>query len=151
METNTTIDTNKRMTDLVNVTTRLISVLERENDILLNRRHSELRLILDEKETIARVYQARIMGLEENPEMLDGIEDDDRAKLFELATKADTLMAQNAKMLEVAIIVSRRVVDLIAEAVTEAAPKSGAYSAKGRTASAPIKGGNMSLSLNETL
>jgi len=145
------MDNDKRVTDLVNVTTRLINVLERENEILINRRHSELRLILDEKETIARVYQARIMGLEENPDMLDGIDEDDRGQLFELARKADTLMAQNASMLEVAITVSRRVVDLVAEAVAEAAPKSGAYSAKGRTASAPIKGGNMSLSLNETL
>lgn len=151
METDTSMDTNKRITDLVSVTTRLINVLERENDILINRRHSELRLILDEKETIARVYQARIMGLQENPGILDGADDEDRAKLFELATTADKLMVQNTRLLEVAITVSRRVVDLVAEAVAEAAPKSGAYSAKGRTASAPIKGGNMSLSLNETL
>lgn len=145
------MDTTKRMADLVNVTTRLINVLERENEILVERRHSELSLILDEKETIARVYQARIMGLEENPELLDGASDEEKATLFELAKKADRLMNENARMLEVAIVVSRRVVDLVAEAVAEAAPKSGAYSAKGRTAAPPAKGGNMSLSLNETL
>jgi hypothetical protein len=145
------MDTTKRMADLVSVTTRLINVLERENEILLERRHSELSLILDEKETIARVYQARIMGLEETPKLLDGASDEEKATLFELAKKADRLMNENARMLEVAIVVSRRVVDLVAEAVAEAAPKSGAYSAKGRTAAAPVKGGNMSLSLNETL
>ena len=145
------MDTTKRMADLVNVTTRLINVLERENEILLERRHSELSLILDEKETIARVYQARIMGLEENPELLDGASDEEKATLFELAKQADRLLNENARMLEVAIAVSRRVVDLVAEAVAEAAPKSGAYSAKGRTAAPPTKGGNMSLSLNETL
>ncbi|MEQ8322579.1 MAG: hypothetical protein RH946_20115 [Rhodospirillales bacterium] len=145
------MDVAKRMTDLVNVTTRLISVLERENEILRERRHSELTLILDEKETIARVYQARIMGLEENPDVLDGATDEDRAHLMELAKKVDSLMAQNARLLEVAMTVSKRIVDLVAEAVKEAAPKSGAYSAKGQTAGAPHKGGNMSLSLNETL
>ena len=60
-------------------------------------------------------------------------------------------MSQNARLLEVAMTVSKRIVDLVAEAVKEAAPKSGAYSAKGNTVGAPEKGGNMSLSLNETL
>jgi len=141
----------KRMADLVNVTTRLIDVLERENELLRDRRYNELNLILDEKETIARVYQARIMGLEENPEVLNGADEDARDHLRELARKVDTLMSQNARMLEVAMTVSKRIVDLVAEAVKEAAPRTGAYSAKGSTAAAPVKGGNMSLSLNETL
>jgi hypothetical protein len=145
------MEVSKRMADLVNVTTRLIDVLERENALLRERRHSELPLILDEKETIARVYQARIMGLEENPDVLDEASAEDRSGLMELAQKVDGLMAQNARYLEVAMTVSKRIVDLVAEAVKEAAPKSGAYSAKGSTAAAPIKGGNMSLSLNETL
>ena len=75
------MDVSKRMADLVNVTTRLIAVLERENEILTERRHSELSIILDEKETIARVYQARIMGLEENPELLDNASDEERQVL----------------------------------------------------------------------
>jgi len=145
------MDVSKRMADLVNVTTRLIAVLERENEILNERRHSELSIILDEKETIARVYQARIMGLEENPELLDGASDEERQTLAELASKADTLMAKNAQMLEIAISVSRRVVDLVAEAVAEAAPKAGVYSAKGNTVQARNDSGNMTLSFNETL
>lgn len=145
------MDVAKRMTDLVNVTTRLIDVLERENVMLRERRHSDLNLILDEKETIARVYQARIMGLEENPDVLDDASDEDRDQLRELAHRVDTLMAQNARMLEVAMTVSKRIVDLVAEAVKEAAPKTGAYSAKGNKIGASDKTGNMSLSLNETL
>ncbi len=145
------MDVAKRMTDLVNVTTRLIDVLERENELLRDRRYNELNLILDEKETIARVYQARIMGLEENPDVLDDASDEDREQLRELAHKVDTLMAQNARMLEVAMVVSKRIVDLVAEAVKEAQPSSGTYSKKGSTVGAAQKGGSMSLSLNETL
>lgn len=145
------MDVAKRMADLVNVTTRLIDVLERENEILRERRHGELNLILDEKETIARVYQARIMGLEENPDVLDNASDEDREHLRELAHRVDSLMAQNARMLEVAMTVSKRIVDLVAEAVKKAQPSSGAYSAKGNTVGATQKGGSMSLSLNETL
>ena len=145
------MDVTKRMTDLVNVTTRLISVLERENEILSERRHNELSIILDEKETIARVYQARIMGLEENPELLDGASDEEREVLSELATKADTLMKKNAQMLEIAISVSRRVVDLVAEAVADAASDTGSYSSKGNTVRASSDSGKMTLSYNETL
>ena len=145
------MDVAKRMTDLVNVTTRLIDVLERENELLRERRYNELNLILDEKETIARVYQARIMGLEENPDVLNDTTEEDRENLRELARKVDTLMAQNARMLEVAMVVSKRIVDLVAEAVKEAQPSSGAYSKKGSTVGAAQKGGSMSLSLNETL
>jgi len=110
-----------------------------------------LSIILDEKETIARVYQARIMGLEENPELLDNASDEERQVLVDLANKADTLMAKNAQMLEIAISVSRRVVDLVAEAVAEAAPKAGVYSAKGNTVKPRNDSGNMTLSFNETL
>ncbi len=145
------MDVAKRMTDLVNVTTRLIDVLERENELLRERRYNELNLILDEKETIARVYQARIMGLEENPDVLNDATEEDRGHLRELAQKVDTLMAQNARMLEVAMVVSKRIVDLVAEAVKDAQPTSGAYSKKGSTVGAAQKGGSMSLSLNETL
>jgi len=145
------MDVAKRMTDLVNVTTRLIDVLERENEMLRERRHAELNLILDEKETIARVYQARIMGLEENPDVLNEASEEDRDHLRDLARRVDKLMAQNGRMLEIAMTVSKRIVDLVAEAVKDAQPKSGAYSAKGNTAAAPAKGGSMSLSLNETL
>ncbi len=145
------MDAEKRMADLINVTKRLINVLERENEMLRERKHSELTMILDEKETIARVYQARVMGLEENPEMLAGVPDEDREMLRELAQKIDTLMAENGRMLKVAITVSKRVVDLVAEAVAEASQKSGVYSGKGSTVSAPNQGGSMSLSLNKTL
>lgn len=144
------MEIEKRITDIVSVTTRLIDVLERENEILHERRHNELHLILDEKETIARVYQARIMGLEENPDYLAGVSEEDREHLMELGKKADALMTENARMLEVAITVSRRVADLVAEAVAEAAPKSGAYSAKGAVGM-PQKSSNVSISLNETL
>ena len=102
------MDADKRMADLINVTKRLIDVLEREHELLSDRRHSELSVLLDEKETIGRVYQARVMGLQENPEQLKGADETARSELKELAVQVDDLMRRNARMLEAAMFASNR-------------------------------------------
>ncbi len=145
------MDAEKRIGDLIAITGRLIDILERENAILRERRHAELNNILDEKATIGRVYEARVVGLDQNRDALDDVAPALREQLKELARKVDTLMAENTIMLRAALQASRRVVDLIAEAVKETAPTAGTYSARGRKAEAAPAGGNMSLSLNETL
>lgn len=127
------MDADKRMADLINVTKRLINVLEREHELLSERRHSELSVLLDEKETIGRVYQARVMGLQENPEQFEGVADDARAELKELALKVDDLIRRNARMLEAAMFASKRIVDLVAEALRDTANAAGTYSKGGST------------------
>lgn len=147
------MDANKRMADLVSVTTRLIDLLERENEILRERRHNDLHLLLDEKETIGRVYQARIMGLQENPEQLKECAEPDRAALKDLANKVDGLIAENALMLEAAILASRRVVDMVAEAIRDTSNRAGTYSRKGATKTPVSKRGLQrgAISLDQTL
>ena len=127
------MDADKRMADLINVTKRLIDVLEREHELLSDRRHSELSGLLDEKETIGRVYQARVMGLQENPEQLEGVNEDARAELKELAVKVDDLIRRNARMLEAAMFASKRIVDLVAEALRDTANAAGTYSKGGQS------------------
>ena len=127
------MDADKRMADLINVTKRLIDVLEREHELLSDRRHSELSVLLDEKETIGRVYQARVMGLQENPEQLKGADETARSELKELAVQVDDLMRRNARMLEAAMFASKRIVDLVAEALRDTANAAGTYSKGGST------------------
>lgn len=146
------MDAQKRMDDLVAITTRLIDVLEREKEILVERRHADLNGLLDEKETIARVYQARVMGLQEHPDQFEGLEPEDRDELRTLAQQADTLIRENARMLEAAMYASKRVVDLVAEAVTEASNPTGAYSKRGSTDMPGPRGTRASaISLDQTL
>ena len=122
------MDADKRMADLINVTKRLIDVLEREHELLSDRRHSELSVLLDEKETIGRV-----MGLQENPEQLKGADETARSELKELAVQVDDLMRRNARMLEAAMSASKRIVDLVAEALRDTANAAGTYSKGGST------------------
>ncbi len=145
------MDATKRVNDLIVVTERLIAVLDQENEILTERRYSELNVILDQKATIGRVYESRVMGFSENVECLEEVDEDLRDRLKELAHKVDERMAENTQMLKIAIIASRRVVDLIAEAVRTSAPTAGTYSSKGGQSGIAAKPEDMSLSLNETL
>lgn len=123
----------KRMADLISVTSRLVDVLERENAILVERRHNDLADLLDEKETIGRVYQARIMGLQEDPEQLKDVDENERMKLKELAQTVDKLVAENARMLEAAMYASKRIVEMVADAVRDSTNSAGTYSQRGST------------------
>lgn len=127
------MEPEKRMADLISVTSRLVDVLERENAILKERRHNDLAELLDEKETIGRVYQARIMGLQEDPEQLKDVDEAERLKLKELACSVDTLVFENARMLEAAMYASKRIVEMVAEAVRDSTNTSGTYSQRGST------------------
>ncbi len=127
------MDPEKRMADLISVTSRLVDVLERENAILKERRHNDLAELLDEKETIGRVYQARIMGLQEDPEQLKDVDEAERLKLKDLAHSVDTLVFENARMLEAAMYASKRIVEMVAEVVRDSTNTSGTYSQRGST------------------
>lgn len=127
------MDPEKRMADLISVTSRLIDVLERENAILNERRHNDLTDLLDEKETIGRVYQARIMGLQEDPGQLKDVDESERIKLKELAHTVDKLVSENARMLEAAMYASKRIVEMVAEVVRDSTNTSGTYSQRGST------------------
>ena len=145
------MDSTKRINDLIVVTERLIAILDKEKEILEERRYSELAAILDQKATIGRVYESRVMGFAENVGELHDVDDELRDHLSELANTVDERMAENTQMLKVAIIASRRVVELIADAVQSTAPTAGTYSSRGNRAGMPPKPADMSLSLNETL
>jgi len=126
---------NNRIEDLILITGRLVDVLERENDALNNQRNADLREVLDEKVTLSRVYESRMQAILENPELLDEVDADLLERLQNLGTQVSTLIEENGKLLKVAMTINRRVVELIAEAMHEAAPSAGTYGANGTAAS----------------
>jgi len=127
------MDPTNRVNDLIVITGRLAELLERENDALRNRRHSELNEILEEKVTLGRVYESRIMGLTQEEDALESVDPELRERLRGAGEKVNELIDENAKMLKVAIAANRRVVDLIADAVKESSPNAGTYSPQGVT------------------
>ncbi|MDA0306968.1 MAG: flagellar export chaperone FlgN [Proteobacteria bacterium] len=148
------MEPTNRVNDLIVITNRLAELLERENDALRNKQNKELTEILDEKVTLGRVYESRIMGLAEaSAEAIDSVDLELRDRLRVLGQKVNDLIIDNAKMLKVAIESNRRVVNLIAEAVKESVPSAGTYSATGTTGgpehhAAPR---NVAISIDHTL
>ena len=111
------MDPNNRLSDLIVIANRLIAQLELENDALRSHKMEVIHTLLDEKATLARVYENRFKVLAEKPELLDKAEPKLREQLKSLAEKVDRLVQDNGNLLNVTIEANRRVVDLIAEAV----------------------------------
>ena len=147
------MDPTKRVNDLIVITGRLADLLERENVALREKQNKELNEILDEKVTLGRVYESRIMGLTEDPEALDNVDKELLERLRGIGEKVNGLMEDNAKMLKIAIEANRRVVNLIAEAVKASVPSAGTYSPTGGTGTHDPRGApkNVALSVDHTL
>ncbi len=147
------MDPTKRVNDLIVITSRLADLLERENVALREKQNKELNEILDEKVTLGRVYESRIMGLTEDPEALDNVDKELLERLRGIGEKVNGLIEDNAKMLKIAIEANRRVVNLIAEAVKASVPSAGTYSPTGATGTHDQRAApkNVAISVDHTL
>lgn len=147
------MDPTKRVNDLIVITGRLADLLERENIALREKQNKELNEILDEKVTLGRVYESRIMGLTEDPEALDNVDKELLERLRGIGEKVNGLIEDNAKMLKIAIEANRRVVNLIAEAVKASVPSAGTYSPTGATGTDDHRAApkNVAISVDHTL
>ncbi len=147
------MDPTKRVNDLIVITGRLADLLERENVALREKQNKELNEILDEKVTLGRVYESRIMGLTEDPEALDNVDKELLERLRGIGEKVNGLIEDNAKMLKIAIEANRRVVNLIAEAVKASVPSAGTYSPTGATGTDDHRAApkNVAISVDHTL
>jgi flagellar biosynthesis/type III secretory pathway chaperone len=147
------MDPTNRVNDLIVITGRLADLLERENDALRNRRNKELNDILEEKVTLGRVYESRIMGLSEHADALNDVDPELRERLRGVGQKVNGLIEENAQLLKVAIESNRRVVNLIAEAVKASIPSAGTYSPSGAAQAKSHRAAprNVAISLDRTL
>ena len=147
------MDPTNRVNDLIVITTRLAALLERENQSLHDKKNQDLNEILDEKVTLGRVYESRIMGLTENPDVLNEVDIDLRESLRTIGEKVNGLIEENSQLLKIAIEANRRVVNLIAEAVRDSAPSTGTYSSAGVTGALDNHGAprNVAISIDHTL
>ncbi len=146
------MDPTNRVNDLIVITNRLADLLARENDALSNRKYSEINEILDEKVTLGRVYESRIMGLTDDPAALEQVDRELRDQLRSLGEKVNGLIEENAQLLKINIEANRRVVNIIAEAVKASVPSAGTYSANGSAGveqHAPSK--NVAITVDHTL
>ena len=143
------MDIDKRLTEMIAISSQLASVLERENEALTHYDRDSLQPLLDEKTRLGRVYESRMEALGGDSNAMADADPDLGERLREIGTTVRDLIARNARLLKIAIEANRRVVDLIAEAVKASSPGPGIYGVRGRTAvAAPGRGAPKSLPLS---
>lgn len=128
------MNTEAKIKDLITLTGNLADLLERENTALREHRPADVAGLLNEKQTLSRVYEARIIRfakLSETPEAFKDMDPELLERLKTLGGKVNTLMDVNERLLKVAIEANRRVMEAIADAVKSNAPGPGVYSANG--------------------
>lgn len=142
-----------RITDLIEITERLETLLTKENKALSDRDAKEATLYLDEKNSLSRIYESRIKGITDNPAALAEVEPELRNTLREQGEKVNLMIQENAQLLKITIEANRRVVEMVAEAVKSQQPGPGTYSAKGTSNKADVHSAprNLALSLDRSL
>jgi hypothetical protein len=106
---------------------RLADVIERENAALAAGGRDPVRPFLEEKRTACRAYEGAVRELSDAA----GVDDASRAVLRRAAERLGRALAENRRRLAAAIAAHKRLFDVIAAAVCELAPTTGAYARSG--------------------
>lgn len=127
------MDPNKRIEDLLFITSELVDLLGKENAALKNNQLDTVQGLLERKTALSRAYEVRIFGMKQEQGQVEYTESDlaNIDRLEEVGQQVADLIIQNEHMLKVALEVSRRFMDCIADSVKQRSLGAGAYSADG--------------------
>lgn len=143
----------ERVEDMLDLTARLSELVEDENTALHQRRYGDVEQMLEEKATLARLYENRIKAFEDAKldwsEVDEGVRDDLKSAGQRLAE----LMEENALLLQIGMTANRQVLDLFAKAVKQNTPHAGTYSRHGQTGDEGQRASanSLAISLDQTL
>lgn len=105
--------------DLTMLTARLAQILAEEADLLQNMKIKEIEKLQKEKVLIANALDVQKKHLERNPEVMENITDEERADLRSVVEIFQGIMSENHRRLLIAKEVNNKVVEAIAEVVSD--------------------------------
>ena len=123
----------KRLEKMVELTDQLSDMVEAENLALAERRHDDVEAMLEDKATLARLYENCMRDLDEANLDWTAIEPALHDRLTTSGTRLANAVGENTMRLEIGMTANKQVIDLFAEAIQNAVPHSGTYSKNGRT------------------
>tara|TARA_B100000965_G_scaffold376306_1_gene369459 strand:- start:3578 stop:4021 length:444 start_codon:yes stop_codon:yes gene_type:complete len=123
----------ERLEKMVDLTDQLSDLVEEENLALAERRYGDVEAKLEEKATLARLYESSMRDLEEAKLDWTTVEGDLHDRVTESGTRLANAMGENAMRLEIGMEANKQVIDLFAEAIQKSVPHAGTYSKNGRT------------------
>ena len=147
------MESTHRIEDILVITDRLIEILSKENETLRQQEFSKIRELLEEKATISRVYETKVLTLEENPDLLEKLNTSVKEQLMRQGREVKRLTDENGHLLTNAIEANRQVVNLIADAVRETSKKTDTYGSSGSNVprGPRAEANSIALSLDQTL
>lgn len=125
---------SQKVNYLIPIATRLKGLLEAENRALREHRSADVKLLLEEKNSLCRAYESRVLALNElskEPEQFEGVDRDLIERLHGLSEEVQLLVEENSRLLKVSIEANKRVLDAVAEAIKESGASAGIYTARG--------------------
>lgn len=142
-----------RIENLLEITDRLADLVEDENEALADRRTKDVEAMVEEKTTLARLYQNRMKVVKEQDVDWSEVDPDLHKQLVDAAKRLDIAMKENKMRLEVSIKANQKVLSLVAKAVEKSRPHSGTYSRKGAKGNegATASANSVSISVDQTL
>lgn len=133
-----------QVTDLLKITSRLISVLEREIEMLRAMKPVEMQNLQQDKLVLAAAYESALEALGTDPALLETIEPAVRNELREAMERFQTVLSANERALRAARDATDQVLRHIVDEVERQRGTTSGYSASGSVASlsgyAPRKG-----------
>lgn len=147
------MDINEKISNLLTVTQRLVSILERENAALAQYKPGMIAPTVEEKGKLSKAYELLSKSLIQDGEAIKEVDEARRLRLGELVAKLDTLADENSRRLRIAIEASQRALSAVAKAAKENMTQQTGYGRNGTLGTASQQGApNASpLSFNQVL
>ena len=145
------MELHDRVTGILDATNRLADLVEDENLALIEHRRDDVEALLEEKATLARLYENRIKAFNESNHQWAEVSAPLRQKLTTASERLDEATRENTMRLEVAMAANKRVVAAVANALKTATPGPGTYGKSGRASLNVAGQAPVAVSLNRTL
>ena len=128
------MNTQSQVNDLIQVTSRLIAVLEREVELLRATPSTGLEALQEEKSALTTAYESQARSLSGHPELLEALQPVLRAELRRVTGRFQSVVSANEAALRAARETTQRVLQAIADELDKNRCNQAGYSAQGRAA-----------------
>ena len=141
------MSTQSQVNDLLQVTSRLIAVLEREVELLRAAPSTEFEALQEEKSALTTAYESQARSLTGHPELLEALQPVLRAELERVTSRFQSVVAANEAALRAARETTQRVLQAIADEFCKNQRDNAGYTATGYDSTASYGGGRQPVSI----
>ena len=147
------MSTQRQVNDLIQITSRLIVVLEREVELLRTMPSTGIEALQEEKSALTAAYESQARSLSGHPKFLEALQPVLRAELERVTGRFQSAVSVNEAALRAARETTQRVLQAIADELDKNRRNNAGYSAQGYAASSSRRtpGQPLSIALDKRL